>query len=135
MIQLFPMVSSALDGIGIELMKSVRGDELTVNGTDLEVTGTGYYTGVTGTGDTIPHLYQFRAVDDNGTHYTVEVRWDMSDTSDQVGEATIREGRSMLWEDIDSMAINNRVDSRLRPTEERLNELYREAKEEYEEGN
>lgn len=127
------MVTTDLDQIGIELMRSVEGDKLSIDGTIMEIVGTGYYTGVTGTGDTVPHLFKFWAVDTEDQGYDGEVRWDMSDDDDLVEEAMISESGSLRYENIDSLDVVDRVDHPRRPEEERLMELYEDAKNEYEE--
>ena len=127
------MVTTDLDRTGIELMRSVKGDKLSIDGTTIEIAGTGYYTGVTGTGDTIPHLFKFWAVDIDDQGYDGEVRWDMSDDDDLVEEAMISEGGSLRYENIGSLDVVDRVDHPRRPEEKRLMERYEDAKDEYEE--
>lgn len=125
------MGTTDLDQIGIEIMRSVEGDKLSIDGTTMEIVGTGYYTGMTGTGDTVPHLFKLWAVDTADQGYDGEVRWDMSDDDDLVEEAIISESGNLQYENIDSLGVVDRVDHPQRPEEERLMELYEGAKDEY----
>jgi hypothetical protein len=129
------MAITDLDQVGLELMRSVESDELSIDGTTMEIVGTSYYTGVTGTGDTVPHLFKFWAVDMEDQGYDGEVLWDMSDNDDLVEEAMISESGSLRYENIDSLDVVDRVDHTRRQEEERLTELYEDAKDEYEERN